>query len=320
MQGKTIIILMDGTWNEPEYQGENGRYPQGDATNVEKIKKLLEEEEKQPIHYIRGIGTDGKVFKRVTDGAFGTSAEQRVDEAIQAIETHYESGDEIVLFGFSRGAATPRILANRIQQNGINGKQPPIRFMGLWDTVASLGVPVPKLDEFRKKFHDAQERLKIPENVKQVVHLVAIDENRSLFEPTLVSTASSAATSVDETWFAGNHGDVGGGWEKRHQDEKQLSDVTLAYMIRKAEANGVKFIQDWQARVNEPKNGEGLVHELTLKDATLLVGGKLERTLRSAGSVQPRVHSSVKKKYDNDTTYRPAQISDDFAGVKIVTD
>lgn len=152
------------------------------------------------------------------------------------------------------------------------------------------------------------------------MHLVASDENRSLFEPTLVSVASPSATSVEETWFAGNHGDVGGGWEKTSRDEKQLSDLTLSYMIRKAEASELKFIADWQNIVQAPKNGAGSVHQLTLKDVTRLAGGKLIRTLRSAGSGKPRVHQSVKQKYDNDSNYRPAQISSDFNDVELVSD
>lgn len=184
VHAKTIVVLMDGTWNEPAFE-ENGRFPQGNATNVEKLRALLSSEG-QSIHYFFGIGTDGKQVERVVDGAFGKTAEQRVNEAMQEVASVYETGDDIVVFGFSRGAATSRILARRIRTEGIKGTRPAIRFMGLWDTVASLGVPVPKLDEFRKQFHDAKERLRIPDNVKLVVHLAAIDENRSLFELTPV--------------------------------------------------------------------------------------------------------------------------------------
>lgn len=315
VHAKTIVVLMDGTWNEPAFE-ENGRFPQGNATNVEKLRALLSSEG-QSIHYFFGIGTDGKQVERVVDGAFGKTAEQRVNEAMQEVASVYETGDDIVVFGFSRGAATSRILARRIRTEGIKGTRPAIRFMGLWDTVASLGVPVPKLDEFRKQFHDAKERLRIPDNVKLVVHLAAIDENRSLFELTPVSLDSPQTTIVDEVWFAGNHGDVGGGWEKRN-DERQLSDVTLAYMIRKAESSGVKFNNGWQSKYPEPKNGTGVVHQLTFKDPMLLLGGKVERQLKSAGLDKPRVHHSVKLKYDSDASYRPKQLKSGFEGVEVV--
>jgi uncharacterized protein (DUF2235 family) len=315
VDAKTIVVLMDGTWNEPEFE-ENGKFPQGDATNVEKLRRLLLGQG-QSIHYFRGIGTDGKQIRKVVDGAFGTTAEKRVDEAMQKLTDAFETGDDIVVFGFSRGAATCRILARRIRAKGVKGQHPTIRFMGLWDTVASLGVPVPKLSEFRKKFHDAEERLRIPDNVNHVVHLAAIDEDRSLFALTRVSL-DSPQTTVNEVWFAGNHGDVGGGWVKTNPSERQLSDVTLAYMIRSAESCGVKFITNWQTKVLEPINGAGKVHQLTLKDPTRLLGGKLERQLQSAGSGKPRLHHSVKLKYDNDTSYRPAQLERGFARVEIV--
>ncbi|MEM7475843.1 MAG: DUF2235 domain-containing protein [Planctomycetota bacterium] len=120
--GKTIIVLMDGTWNEPEFS-ETDEYPQGDSTNVEKMKRLLAREG-QSVHYFRGVGTDGKKFTRVKDGAFGTSAERRVDEAMQAVKRNYVAGDEIAIFGFSRGAATSRILAKRIRNEGVKGSLP----------------------------------------------------------------------------------------------------------------------------------------------------------------------------------------------------
>lgn len=118
-------------------------------------------------------------------------------------------------------------------------------------------------------------------------------------------------------WFAGNHGDVGGGWEKRN-DERQLSDVTLAYMIRKAESSGVKINNGWQSKYPEPKNGTGVVHQLTFKDPMLLLGGKVERQLKSAGLDKPRVHHSVKLKYDSDASYRPKQLKSGFEGVEVV--
>ena len=309
---QTIVVRMDGTWNEPD-DLDDGGYPQQDSTNVEKLRYLLSPQN-QTVLYFPGVGTDGKQAVRVIDGAFGHSAERRVEEAYDALEAAYQPGDDLAIFGFSRGAATSRILARRIHEQGLAGQQPDIRFMGLFDTVAALGVPRPKLDEFRKQFHDAGDRLRIPPEVRHVVHLVAIDEDRALFDTTLLSIESDA-TTADETWFAGNHGDVGGGWPRTSPDERQLAAIALSYMIRAAAAHGIAF-EDWQSNVLLPRNGGGVVHRKS--GATSVLGGEVTRSLQSAQSARPRVHRSVKEKFDNDASYRPTQLQGGFGGVELV--
>jgi uncharacterized protein (DUF2235 family) len=309
---KTIVVLMDGTWNEPDLVSD-GQYPQGDSTNIEKLQYLISPEG-QKVLYFRGVGTDGKQVFKVVDGAFGNTAEERVVEAYDQVVANFEPGDDLAIFGFSRGAATSRILARKLHDEGIAGSQPVIRFLGLFDTVAALGVPRPKLDEFRKKFHDAKARLQIPVEVEHVVHLVAIDEDRALFEPTLLSLDSSD-TKADEVWFSGNHGDIGGGWTKERADEKQLAAIALRYMILAAESKGIGFV-DWQAEVQVPENGEGTVHSIS--NVTSLAGGDIVRTLVSFGSDKPRLHVSVREKYESDSTYRPKQLGSGFGGVILV--
>ncbi len=112
--GKIIVVLMDGTWNEPD-DLDDGGYPQQDSTNVEKLRHLLSRQN-QTILYFPGVGTDGKQAVRVVDGAFGQSAERRVAEAYDAIAAVYQPGDTLAIFGFSRGAATSRILARKLHR------------------------------------------------------------------------------------------------------------------------------------------------------------------------------------------------------------
>ena len=311
VDAKMIVVLMDGTWNEPDFEID-GKFPQGDSTNIEKLRHLVSNEN-QTILYFPGVGTDGKQFFRVVDGAFGESAERRVTEAYDKIVASYQAGDDLAIFGFSRGAATSRILTRKIHDEGVSGDHPKIRFLGLFDTVAALGVPKPKLDEFRKKFHDAEERLRIPEEVMHVVHLVAIDEYRSLFEPTLLLLDSSD-TTADEIWFSGNHGDVGGGWKKEDPSERQLAAITLRYMIQAAISNGVRFAA-WESKVQVPTNGKGIVHSIA--NATSFIGGDFERPLSSVRSAKPRLHRSVKEKFDSDSTYRPNQLKAGFGDFQL---
>lgn len=113
--------------------------------------------------YIPGLGT---YFKEIGDpgdadvrgAAFGRRGEERLDWAMRQLELRLQKhppstvvGLDIALFGFSRGAALARAFALRLQQlveqDGLgwrwrNGGFPArIYFMGLFDTVASVGQP-----------------------------------------------------------------------------------------------------------------------------------------------------------------------------------
>jgi uncharacterized protein (DUF2235 family) len=113
----------------------------------------------------------------------------------------------------------------------------PIKFIGVWDTVGSLGIPdemaILNLFDNAKsyRFHDTI----LGENVEYAAHGVSIDEFRSSFSPTLWTNIEKRPT-VEQRWFPGEHGDVGGG-----RREHGLSDGALAWMISKAQVAGLKF-------------------------------------------------------------------------------
>ena len=116
----------------------------------------------------------------------------------------------------------------------------PVRFIGVWDTVGSLGVPdhlglVNLADSpLRYQFHDVTLNPCIP----HARHAVALDEFRGPFAPTLWS-APAAGQDVQQVWFPGDHSDVGGG----HR-ETGLSDGALLWMMTEATgAVGLAFDQ-----------------------------------------------------------------------------
>lgn len=125
-----------------------------------------------------------------------------------------------------------------------------IEYMGLWDTVGSLGVPKHFLfsNYFNKKyqFHD----LALSRMVKGARHAMSIDERRSTFTPTLWSnigelnnqTAPSAANGSDlpylQLWFPGDHASVGGGG-----DVNGLWQATLVWVVEGAQLCGLAIDQ-----------------------------------------------------------------------------
>jgi uncharacterized protein (DUF2235 family) len=112
-----------------------------------------------------------------------------------------------------------------------------IHFIGVWDTVGSLGVPddlaLANLidDPTDHSFHDTD----LSPIVKHARHAVAMDEHRQSFIPTLWTQIPDGA-DVKQVWFPGCHGDVGGGYGRCG-----LSDLALGWMMKEAEAEGLAF-------------------------------------------------------------------------------
>lgn len=100
---------------------------------------------------------------------------------------------------------------------------PEIHFMGLWDTVSSVGT--------------IYNPFKLPHthwnpSVRTVRHAISIDEKRKFFRTNLWSS-SPQRTDVKQVWFPGVHADIGGGYPEA---ESGLAKITLAWMLDEARA------------------------------------------------------------------------------------
>lgn len=131
--------------------------------------------------------------------------------------------------------------------------QTPIRFLGVWDTVGALGIPIPapvpkKVREYLSRpwsFHD----VRLGSHVWHAAHAMAIDERRRPFEPTPFEPQKNAPPSqtIEQVWFAGVHCDVGGGYR-----DPRLADITLLWMAEQARAHGLAFKSGWFQRTASP--------------------------------------------------------------------
>lgn len=271
---KRMIICCDGTWNTAGQKLGGLLCP----TNVAKLKDAIPEQDSngvgQRVYYREGVGT--KPWERLRGGAFGYGLSQNVVHAYRFIVDTYEPGDELFLFGFSRGAFTARSLAGMVRKSGIlrpghSGRvrqawslyrdpavlpsdpgpalfraeyshETRIRFVGVWDTVGALGVPVlgprwlkPLAKRVNKRwsFHDTN----LSTQVDGAFQALAIDEERSVFEPTLWHQQPDAEGQVlEQAWFAGVHCSVGGGLP-----DSSLSDLALIWMADRAQKYGLEF-------------------------------------------------------------------------------
>lgn len=114
-------------------------------------------------------------------------------------------------------------------------KQVGITFLGVWDTVGGLGIPLESFEEFNKEryeFHDTE----LSGIVQHAYHAVAVDENRKNYAVTLWAPKAKPTQTMEQRWFIGAHSDVGGGYQDR-----RLSDITLHWMQGKAAATGLSF-------------------------------------------------------------------------------
>jgi hypothetical protein len=105
----------------------------------------------------------------------------------------------------------------------------------VWDTVGALGIPGLRgpLVERLWGFHDTT----LGRHVRFAYQALAIDEERSLFQPTLWEQQPDATgQTLQQVWFSGVHSDVGGGYP-----DASLAEVPLMWMTERARECGLSF-------------------------------------------------------------------------------
>lgn len=123
-------------------------------------------------------------------------------------------------------------FANCIADKGIelaSGEKvtPPIRFLGLWDVVASFGLSFDTLVDFQS-INIGWNIDEVPKNVQNCFHAMALDERQETFNVTRLDNENSLP-NVTEMWFRGNHSDVGGG-----NKNPKRSNISLEWMLQNA--------------------------------------------------------------------------------------
>ncbi|SDX55291.1 Uncharacterized alpha/beta hydrolase domain [Ruegeria halocynthiae] len=295
---KKIVICCDGTGNEIR---EN-------QFNVLKFYRVLKESADQIGFYDPGVGTISNSgawsrFKNQLKGVFGLATGYGLDAnvlyAYRFLIRHFEDGDEVYLFGFSRGAHTVRVLAGFINMVGLlhphqehlcsyaltaykqsgardefdvawrvqevlNTRRITIRFMGCWDTGASVIVPRP--DRMYLPSLEALPYTQTNPCVRVFRHACAIDERRRMFrlsrwqEPQpfktnpFVKDEDAEPQDIQQVWFAGLHGDNGSGYPEQ---ESGAAKYPLAWMVDEARAHGLVFRETMVKRLvmgENPRN------------------------------------------------------------------
>ena len=249
---KNLALFIDGTGNK----GPRDQPLQKD-TNVFKLFELCKEPAKL---YQFGVGQT-KFDMLGSIGGFGTK--KRLREAYRFVIDNYENGDNIYLFGFSRGALAVRLFAGFLGYVGsLFGKPPFEAYLPHVYRIYESSVVLDVLPEFRRYVAEINDRIEpipihfigvfdtvqryIPKrdlpNIETLAphithgrHALAIHERRGEMEPTVWKNWSGSQT-VKQVWFPGAHSDVGGGYP-----EMRLANAPLRWLGTEAAGFGLKF-------------------------------------------------------------------------------
>lgn len=298
---KNIVLCSDGTGSKGYQKRGTNVYKLFEAVDLHGYKKDRDLPQ-QIAFYDDGVGTENLKPLKILGGAFGWGLSKNVKQLYADLVRTYKRGDQIYLFGFSRGAFTVRTLAGLINTCGIIDREKlnsdaelldkvemayskyrskyrtfigkrfrkeyneewivdfrnqhcvndeqytpeekvHIKFIGVWDTVDAVGVPIDELAKFintfiyRFKFVDS--KLSSEEKVKKVCHALSIDDERLTFHPVMWDEKGEEDSRIEQVWFAGVHSNVGGGYPKHG-----MSLVSLDWMMSKAEQADLKFNAD----------------------------------------------------------------------------
>ncbi len=328
---KRIVICADGTWNRPEKNLKKD-FP----TNVLKLARAVSPAGKdkmpQQVFYDWGVGAD---YDHLIGGITGKGLNKNIMDDYRYIVQNYSPGDELFLFGFSRGAYTIRCLCGLINNCGIikrkdaaliqrafnhykrNGaafapegeesikfrekysyESREIKFVGVWDTVGAMGIPISFLGLFDDKdeFYDT----KIGKNIRIARHALAIDEHREDFIPTIWKHRQDM--DLKQVWFAGAHADIGGSY-KPDKSGYEMSDNALDWIIGEAENFGLAIEDHLKLMIK--KNPLAKIHNS--RRSFYRAKKKFYRDI-DHGNGPVLIHKSVKQRWDKLPGYRPRNL------------
>lgn len=281
---KRLITCSDGTWDKPGDKGEDGKPLDSNVCLLfNAIEPVATDGTPQLKVYDTGVGTGYSWKDKLFGGITGLGIDQKIKDIYTFLVMTYAPGDEIYLFGFSRGAYTARSLAGLIRNTGIlrpanlhlldkayelyrsrNDYTAPesdlmrsfranysyedvtrIKFIGVWDTVGALGIPLPAWKLYnreRYKFHDVT----LSSSIDYAYQALAVDERRKPFDAALWkassnTTAGKQTAEMEQRWFAGVHCNIGGGYEDQGLSNGALQWLAGKAMQRNLELDESKF-------------------------------------------------------------------------------
>ena len=304
------VIILDGTMSslEPGYETHAGLL----------YKMLSSSPSNVTVYYESGVQWPN--WKSTLNVMMGRGINRQIRRAYGYLASRYRPGDRIYLFGYSRGAYAVRSLAGVIDRVGLLQSvhaternittayrhyectpdstfarafhnaychtNTPIEMVGAWDTVKALGLRLPflwRFSEARHSFHNHE----LGASIRNGFHALALDETREVYEPVLWNCPDGFLGRVEQVWFRGTHGDIGGqlnGFDAA----RPLANLSLVWMLDKARLCGLPLPEDAEAQFTSDAAAPSV--------GTWRGWGKiflLRKRRRALRSPSERLHSSV---------------------------
>lgn len=265
------VVVLDGTLSSLDVGHESN------AGLLYKLLCRLPDRDRPNLRY--ESGTQWPDWRSTHHVVMGRGINRLICRSYGFIASRYHAGDRIFLFGYSRGAFAARSLAGMIDQVGLlkakhaterNIRQAyrlyqgspseqaisdfntaycypktEIEMVGVWDTVKALGFRFPVLSlltDERHAFHSPH----LGHAVRNGYHALALDETRQAFLPVLWQADPDWEGHMEQMWFRGSHGDIGGqisGFEPA----RPLANIPLVWILEKAENHGLVLPDSWCA-------------------------------------------------------------------------
>ncbi|HEY6448653.1 MAG TPA: DUF2235 domain-containing protein [Acidobacteriaceae bacterium] len=353
--GKRIALFLDGTWNNVSANTNVWRLKSLCACSPEQLVYYSAGVGTQSGEHLSGgmfgIGIDKEVtdayewlIENYEPGAqlfiFGFSRGAFTARSLAGFISKcglLQAGSPVSLSQmferYRKGTATSILKLATALESGLSQEDKlikaysqsiPVWFQGVWDTVGTLGVPVPFFPKVsREDFAFLETDLRI--NDTHAYHALAIDEHREAFAPTLwvKSTPKEGECPpprdldhVEQRWFAGAHANVGGGYE-----DDLLAEVPLCWMMSKATTHGLEFRHDVAI--------DGNVNACAIHDSyaemahgvykAITFGKQYYRTIGAEPvdtgdvvktTINETIDASVFDRWRNDAGYRPNNLLD----------
>jgi uncharacterized protein (DUF2235 family) len=326
---RRLVVCSDGTWNTPDRKDGASFAPSNVVKLARAVLPQAPDRTDQIVFYDPGLGTDN-LLDKLTGGAFGVGLSRNVQDGFRFLVHNYVEGDELYLFGFSRGAYTVRSLAGLIRKVGLLRKEhadrvpaawqlyrkrdpvpdtaealrfraaysrelATIRFIGVWDTVGALGVPglLNFIGRRRFAFHNVD----LSRHVEFAYQALAIDERRVFLKPTLWRQ-NETANRGDQVSSAYPRQVLEQAWFPGvHMDvgggyrDSALADGALRWLAARAQATGLALDEAYLARVSDP-DPLGARHESRRFPYTLVPA--FHRPIGAAGQANETLHPSAR--------------------------
>ncbi len=273
------VVILDGTMSSS--------LP-GHETNAGLLWKLLTKAPNRELRVFYEPGIQWRGLSNAIEVIAGIGINRQIQRAYRWLALNWRPGDRVYLFGYSRGAYGVRSLAGVIDQHGMlraehasirktqfiyayyrDRRNSPfadrfsnkycwdktafkIEMIGVWDTVKALGIRWPliwRLLPDATEFHNDQ----LSAVVNRGYHALARDERRVAFSPVLWRTRPGWSGEIEQVWFRGSHGDIGG---QLHgfQSARPLANRSLVWMLDRAADAQLPLPDGWAEQFVTDKN------------------------------------------------------------------